>query len=60
VGRFLEHVAQTEKDALRCLEQAHAALTFRYRDVLGLEVGELPFPEPPRLLDLEELALLRT
>jgi hypothetical protein len=51
VGRFLEHVAQTEKDPLNCLEQAHAALTFLYHDVLGLAIGELPFPEPPRLLD---------
>ncbi len=51
VGRFLEHVAQTEKDALSALEEAHAALTFLYRDVLGLAVGELPCPEPPRLLD---------
>jgi len=51
VGRFLSHVAQTEKDALACLEQAHAALTFLYHDVLGLAVGELPCPEPPRLLD---------
>ena len=25
-----------------CLEQAHAALTFVYHDVLGLAVGELP------------------
>jgi hypothetical protein len=51
VGRFLEHVAQTEKDALPCLEQAHRALTFLYQDVLGVDVGPLPFPEPPRLLD---------
>jgi integron integrase len=51
VGRFLEHVAQTEKDPLPCLEQAHRALTFLYQDVLGLDVGPLPFPEPPRLLD---------
>jgi hypothetical protein len=49
--RFLQQVAQTEKDALNCLEQAHAALSFLYQDVLGLNVGELPFPEPPRLLD---------
>ncbi len=42
VGRFLEHVAQNEKDALRCLEEAHTALTFLYQDVLGLDVGELP------------------
>jgi hypothetical protein len=51
VRRFLEHVAQTEKDPLECLEEAHAALTFLYHDVLGLDVGELPFPDPPRLLD---------
>jgi integron integrase len=51
VGRFLEHVAQTEKEPLGRLEQAHTALTFLYHDVLGLDVGELPFPEPPRLLD---------
>src|SRR5262249_3021106 len=49
--RFLEHVAHTEKDPLHCLEQAHTALTFLYHDVLGLSIGELPFPEPPRLLD---------
>jgi integron integrase len=51
VQRFLEHVAQTEKDSLNRLEQAHAALSFLYHDVLALAVGELPFPEPPRLLD---------
>ena len=51
VGRFLEHIAQTEKDALNALEQAHTALTFVYHEVLGLAVGELPCPEPPRLLD---------
>jgi integron integrase len=51
VGRFLEHVAQTEKDPLNSLEEAHTALTFLYHDVLGLAVGELPCPEPPRLLD---------
>jgi integron integrase len=48
---FLRHVAHTEKDSLHCLEEAHAALTFLYQDVLGLDVGELPFPDPPRLLD---------
>lgn len=57
VGRFLEHVAQTEKDPLRCLEEAHEALTFLYQDVLALSVGELPFPEPPRLLDRLRRAL---
>jgi integron integrase len=51
VGRFLEHVAGTEKDPLNCLEEAHTALTFLYCDVLGRDIGELPLPEPPRLLD---------
>jgi hypothetical protein len=51
VGRFLQHVAQTEKDPLPRLEEAHTSLTFLYREVLGLELGELPFPDPPRLLD---------
>jgi hypothetical protein len=45
------YLAQTEKDPLNALEQAHAALTFLYRDVLGLDVGERLCPEPPRLLD---------
>jgi hypothetical protein len=51
VRRFLEHVAQTEKDPLNRLEEAHTALSFLYHDVLVLGVGELPFPDPPRLLD---------
>src|SRR5262245_43642363 len=51
VHRFLDHIAQTEKDPLGCLEQAHEALTFLYGSVLGIALGELPFPEPPRLLD---------
>ena len=50
VGCFLEHVAQTEKHPLRCLEEAHESLTFLYQ-LLHLELGELPFPQPPRLLD---------
>jgi integron integrase len=51
VFRFLEHVAQTEANALDQLEEAHTALTFLYHDVLALEIGELPCPDPPRLLD---------
>src|SRR5205814_10151206 len=51
VGRFLEHVAQGEKDPLRSLEQAHEALTFLYKDLLQLNLGEIPLPRPPRLLD---------
>jgi integrase len=51
VSRFLEHVAQSESDALNALESAHTALTFLYREVLGLRIEEIPCPEPPRLLD---------
>ncbi len=57
VGRFLEHVAYAEKNPLRCLEHAHEAITFLYQDVLHLDMGELPFPEPPRLLDRVRRAL---
>ena len=51
VGRFLHHVAHTEKEPLACIDQAHAAFTFLYQNVLHLEIGEWPMPEPPRLLD---------
>jgi hypothetical protein len=51
VGRSLGHVAQAEKDPLAGLEAAHEALTFLYRDWLHPVREELPFPEPPRLLD---------
>jgi integron integrase len=57
VGRFLEHVGQTEKDPLRFMEQAHEALTFLYASVLQLQRGDLPFPDPPRLLDRLRRAL---
>jgi hypothetical protein len=57
IGRFLEPVAQTEKDPLNCLEEARAALTILYHTVLCLPVGDLPFPEPPRLLDRIRRAL---
>jgi hypothetical protein len=50
-GQFLRHLAQTEKDPLRAIEQAREALDFLYRHVLHIEIGELPNPEPPRLLD---------
>ena len=51
VDRFLTHVVQTEKVPLVALEAARAALTMLYRHVLGIDVGELPQPRPPRLLD---------
>src|ERR1700720_192773 len=46
VAQFLEHLAQTEKDPLRCLEQARDALDFLYQRLLHVNLGELPFPEP--------------
>lgn len=45
VGRFLEHVGQTEKPPLPPLETARSALELLYGTVLG----ELPRPQPPRL-----------
>jgi hypothetical protein len=39
VGRFLEHLAQSDKDPLRCLEQAHESLTFLYENLLHLNVA---------------------
>src|SRR5262249_52050573 len=58
VSRFLEHVAQTERDPLAALAQARAALTFLYHVVLAQPtIGALPSPEPPRLLDRLRRAL---
>ena len=51
VGRFPEHVAQTEKDPLRALESCHEALTFLYGQVLQLQREPFVIPQPPRLLD---------
>src|SRR5262249_59220079 len=51
VGRFLDHLARTQKDPVDALQQAREALGFLYRRVLYRDPGELPFPEPPRLLD---------
>src|SRR5262249_24828031 len=51
VGRFLEHVAQTEPTALVAIEAARQVLEFLYGEVLCLDLGELPRPRPPRLLD---------
>src|SRR5262249_51175166 len=42
---------QCEKDPLRSIEQAREALQFLYENCLQIRLGELPFPEPPRLLD---------
>jgi integron integrase len=51
VQRFLEHVARSEKDPVTCLEQAHEALVFLYRDLLHLSLQDVPLPRPPKLLD---------
>jgi integrase len=57
IARFLDHLAQTEKDPLRSIEEAREALTFLYQRLLRIDLGELPFPEPPRLLDRLRRAL---
>jgi hypothetical protein len=51
VGQFLESIAQTNKDPVRALAASRNALDFLYREVLHLDLGELPLPRPPRLLD---------
>jgi hypothetical protein len=57
VGHFLEHVARTAPDAVDQLFLAHEALTFLYNNVLHLDLGDLPLPLPPRLLERMRLAL---
>ncbi len=57
IARFLEHLAQTEKDPLGALEQAREALDFLYGRLFGVHIGDLPFPEPPKLLDRLRRAL---
>ena len=51
IGQFLEAVAQTEKEPLRAIAASRDALDFLYREVLHVDLGELPRPQPPRLLD---------
>ena len=51
VGRFLTHLVQSEKDPLGSLEAAREALAFLYERILHAPLGELPYPEPPRLMD---------
>ena len=57
IARFLDHVAHTDKGPVTRIEQAREALDFLYRRVLHIDPGELPFPEPPRLLDRLRWAL---
>src|SRR5262249_55387541 len=51
VGPFREPLAQTENDPVRALAAGLDALDFRYREVLDLDLGEWPWPRPPRRLD---------
>jgi integron integrase len=51
VGRFLQHIAATHKDALKAIAAARAGLDFLYREVLHIPLHELPWARPPKLLD---------
>jgi integron integrase len=51
VGQFVDHLAQTESDPVRVLAASRDAIALLYRDVLHIEIGDLPLPRPPRLLD---------
>lgn len=51
IAAFLDHIAKTEKDALTAIESAYRALEFLFRVYLQRQLGELPRPRPPRLLD---------
>ena len=51
VTHFLEHVVKTAPEPLPALAQARSALTLLYGSILGIDLGELPQPRPPLLLD---------
>jgi integron integrase len=51
VGQFLQSVAQADTRALQAIQEARTSLDFLYRQVLHQDLGELPLPRPPRLLD---------
>ena len=57
VTHFLDHVVKTTTDPLPALAQARSALALLYDEVLGLSVGELPQPRPPRVLDQLRLVM---
>jgi hypothetical protein len=60
VDQFLAHVAKVEVEPLRAIAEARSALEFLYHDVLGIDLGVLPWPKPPKLLDqVRHLARLR-
>ena len=44
IHRFFGHVARSEKDPLRCLENCHEAMTFLYGDFLRINVGACESP----------------
>ena len=52
---FLEHVVKSVAEPLPALAQARSALMLLYAGVLGVNLGELPQPRPPRILDSREL-----
>src|SRR5258708_4156419 len=56
-SHFLEHVVKTTPEPLPALAQARSALTLLYGGVLGIDLGELPQPRPPRVLDQLRLVL---
>src|SRR5262249_29855997 len=51
IRAFLEHVVRTAQDPLPDVEQCRRALDFLYRQLLQLDLGEMPVPRPPLLLD---------
>ncbi len=57
VTHFLEHVVKTAPEPLPALALARSALMLLYTTVLGNDLGELPQPRPPRLLDQVRLVL---
>jgi Phage integrase, N-terminal SAM-like domain len=56
-AHFLEHVVKSTANPLPALAQARSALMVLYDEVLGIPLGELPQPRPPRLLDQLRLVL---
>jgi integron integrase len=51
VGAYLQYVANATKDPLPTIDAACRALEFLYATFLQRNLGELPRPRPPRLLD---------
>ena len=57
VTHFLKHVVKTAKEPLLALAMARSALTLLYAMILRRDLGELPQPRPPRVLDQLRLVL---